>query len=153
VAAAGNTNAMVCSDYEGGDIYTTDFTSADFAGLDWLLPSTYSGIQKYRGRDCIVFNGSVSPLSPVDQKIEHDAIEEAKVRGWKVPEETRVAAVAYIDLETRLPLFAQFGGQKRFYQFGAAPTAPLQLPAQLASAEAAYEHKIQRLSARASRPF
>ena len=47
--------ALVCPDYGGGDIYSLNFAASDFAGLDWLSASTYSGMAEYQGNDCIVF--------------------------------------------------------------------------------------------------
>jgi hypothetical protein len=146
-------SALVCPDYGGGDIYSINFAVSDFAGLDWVSAKTYSGMAKYQGRDCIVFKSSVSPLEGLQQKLEAAAIEQARVLGHPMADAIKVPAEACIDLDTRLPLVAQFGGEKRTYQYGPPPRSPLQLPAPLAGPAEAYEHRIEALSAPASRPF
>jgi hypothetical protein len=145
--------ALVSPDYGGRDIYSINFAASDFAGLNWLSPSTFSGMVKYRGTDCMVFNGTVSPLSERAQIDERLYIEGERAMGHAVPDAVTVPAMAYIDLDTRLPLFVQFGGEKCTYQYGAAPKAPLQLPPELAGPTQAYAHRIQVLSAPASPPF
>lgn len=153
VPVPGSSNPMVCPDYGGGDIMSINFASSDFAGLDWLSQNTYSGMEKYQGVDCIVFKGSVSPLGVRDQIDERAYIEQAKALGQKAPEEAKVPAVAYIDLETRLPLYVQFGNEKRTYQYGPPPSTPLALPSELASAMEEYAKRIKRLSAPPTRAY
>ena len=70
-----------------------------------------------------------------------------KANGYPAPDPIKVAAIAYIDLETRLPLYVQFGDQKRSYQYGAPPQAPLTLPAGLTDALKAYLVHMQKLAA------
>jgi len=145
--------ALVCPDYGGGDIYSINFAASDFAGLDWLSPSTYAGMVEYQGNDCIVFKGSVSPLGQMAQAEEQSYIAGNRAIGRSVPDAVRVPAVAYVDLASRLPVFVQFGGEKCTFQYGPTPRAPLQLPAQLEGPATDYEHRIEALSAPASRPF
>jgi hypothetical protein len=145
--------ALVSPDYGGGDIYSINFAISDFAGLDWLSPSTYSGVEKYQGSDCIVFKGTVSPLGQKDQSDERAYIEGERAMGHSVPDAVTVPATAYVDLETRLPVFVQFGEEKCTYQYGPPPRTPLQLPPQLAGPAKDYEQRIEALSAPASRPF
>ena len=149
----GNADPIVCPDYGGGDIYSVNFTTADFAGLDWISATTYTGTSQYEGRDCIVFSSTVSPLDGHAQKLEEANIRQARALGQNVADAVRVPAVAYIDLETRLPLYAEFGNQKRTYQYGAPLSTPLVLPPKAADPAKAYEHRLQRLSAPAARPF
>jgi hypothetical protein len=149
----GGAKPLVCPDYGGGDIYSINFAASDFAGLDWISADTYSGMVKYQGRDCIVFNSNVSPLEGLQQRLEAAGIEQARALHHHVAGAVKIPATACIDLDTRLPLFVQFGGEKCIYQYGPAPRALLQLPAQLAGPAEAYEHKIEVLSAPASRPF
>jgi hypothetical protein len=153
IPVPGSSNPMVCPDYGGGDIVSINFASSDFSGFDWLSQSTYTGIVKYQGNDCIVFNGTVSPLSVREQMEERGFIEQSRALGQSVPDALKVPAVACIDLQTRLPLYAQFGHEKRVYQYGAPPTAPLALPTELAGPVKAYVQKIARLSAPASRAY
>jgi hypothetical protein len=148
----GDAKPLVCPDYGGGDIESIDFTVSDFAGLDWVSAKTYSGMAKYQGTDCIVFKSNISPLEGWQQKLEAAAIEQARVLGQHA-NAIKIPAVACIDLDTRLPLVAQFGGEKRIYQYGPPPRALLQLPPQLAGPAEEYEHRIEALSAPAARPF
>ncbi|MEO7934112.1 MAG: hypothetical protein ABIT76_13240 [Chthoniobacterales bacterium] len=153
VQAPGTSNPTICSDYGGGDIFSINFASTDFAGLDWLSQKTYSGIVKYQGNDCIIFNGTVSPLS-VRAKVDEQAdIQIAKDFGQPHADKVMVAATACIDLATRLPVFVQFGHEKRTYQYGTPPTSPLALPTELAGPLQAYVKHMQILSAPAARAY
>ena len=149
IMVASVSNPMVCPDYGGGDIFSTSFASSDFAGFDWLSPNTYWGMAKYQGYDCIVFKGTVSPLTVMAQKEERADIEQARALGHPMAV-AKVPAIAYVELKTRLPLFAQFGQEKRFYHYSSAPTSPLALPPKIADFVKAYAEQIQRLSAPAS---
>jgi len=144
---------IVWPDSVQSDIYSVNFASADFAGLDWVSATTYAGMAKYQGRDCIQFNGEVSPLNPKAREEELIAIGQAIAFGLPVPQETKVAAVAFIDLETRLPLIVTFGNEKRIYQYGAPPAADLTLPPELANAVKEREKQLKRLSAGPARAF
>ena len=152
IAGAGISNPIVCPDYGGGDIFSIDFTSSDFAGLNWLSPSTYWGMVKYQGYDCIAFTGTVSPLSVKAQQDEASVIAQEKEMG-QAAEPLKVPAIAYVELTTRFPLFVQFGQEKRFYHYSRAPTAPLALPPNIADSAKAYAQRIERLSAPATRAY
>jgi len=137
---------IVWPDSVQADINSVNFAAADFAGLDWISATTYSGMAKYQGRDCIQFTGEVSPLNPKAREEEAIAIGQAIAFGQPVPQESKVAAVAYIDLETRLPLVVTFGSEKRFYQYGTPPTAELTLPPELENAVRDRKKQMKRLS-------
>jgi hypothetical protein len=148
-----NSEPLIYPDVSGGDIYTPAFSSSDFAGLDWISKDTYSGIQKYQGRDYIVFNGSISPLSSDKAREEQIAMSEALFFNKNSSVEVkRVPTVAYIDLETRLPLMVILGKQKRIYQFGQPPQSQLSLPEDVAHAIASYQAQIQRLARKPPHP-
>ncbi|PTX94874.1 hypothetical protein DB345_11200 [Spartobacteria bacterium LR76] len=144
---------LVFPDFGGDDIYSVDFKTSDFAGLNWISPTSYAGIQKWQGRDCIVFQGKVSPFSVMQRQGQSQGEITMGEKGDMSADDIMVPATAYIDVETRLPLFAQFGDEKRTYQYGPAPTAAQQLPAELASQVKEYVARIQRLSAPPTRPF
>jgi len=148
----GTSKPLICPDYGGRDIFSTDFDSSDFAGFYWLSPTTYAGIVKYEGKDCIVFKGSVSPLGERAQGDEQAYIIGARANGESPPDAVRVAAIAYIDLATRLPVFSQFGNEKRIYQYGTPPTAPQVLPEDLAKTVKEYTDHLKRLSAPPAAP-
>jgi hypothetical protein len=155
---------LIFPDYGGGDIYTPNYSVSDFAGLDWISPDTFTGIQKVMGRDCMVFRGQVNAL-PGDERREMDlqASRErlrnefaARSKGATQPSPDTassgpkasgmVAAVACIDLDARLPVAVTFGTETVLYQFGTPPTAMLSLPPALAAAASGFQAKIQRLS-------
>jgi hypothetical protein len=150
---SGTSDPVIGADYGGDDIFSINFASTDFAGLDWVSQSTYAGMAKYQGNDCIVFKGTVSPLSVRAQIDEREDIAKAKAFGESHSEKAMVPATAYIDLQTRLPLVVSFGKETRFYQYGAPPTAPLALPPALAGPVQEYEQRIKRLSAPAARAY
>lgn len=144
---------LVFPDFGVEDIHTIDFKTSDFAGLDWISPATYSGVEKWQDQDCLIFRGKVSPLTAIRRQEESSAMSAARESGEPVPDRLLVPAVAYIDVQTRLPLFAQFGDEKRTYQYGSAPTTPLQLPPDVASQVKEYVMRIKRLSAPPSKSF
>jgi hypothetical protein len=149
-----SSSPIIAPDSGGGsDIYSTNFTVSDFAGLDWISAGTYTGMAKYQGRDCLEFKSYVSPLNARAREEELIAIDQAKAFGESPARELRVPAAAYIDLETRLPLLVTFGEEKRIYQYGAPPQAPLALPPELAGPVKAYVQRIKRLSAPAAKAF
>lgn len=137
----------------GSDIYSANFAVSDFAGLDWISANTYTGMAKYQGRECIEFKATVSPLNARERQEEAIAIDQAKTFGESAPSELKVPAAAYIDLETRLPLLVIFGEERRIYQYGASPQAPLALPPELADLVKAYVQRIKRLSAPAAKAY
>ena len=137
----------------GSDIYSTNFAVSDFAGLDWITANTFTGMAKYQGRDCIEFKATVSPLNARDRQEEAIAIGQAIAFGQPAPPVFKVAAVAYIDLETRLPLVVTFGKEKRIYQYGTPPTADLTLPAELANAVKEREKQMKRLTSAPARAY
>jgi len=121
VSLPGSSKPAVCTDYRGRDIFSINFAATDFDGLDWLSPITYAGIVKYQANDCIVFRGTLSPLSERDQVNELAFIQESRALGIKIADPIKVPALAYIDLQSQLPVLAIFGKEKRIYQYGAPP--------------------------------
>jgi hypothetical protein len=142
----------------GGDIYSVNFGSSDFAGLDWISAETYQGKAKYQGRDVLIFEEKINPL-PADENranaIENSIAAQAKfyneqhgIKSAGAPRTSDVKlvpVVATIDLETRLPLLVTFGGQTRVY--GYAPlTSAIPIPADIAAAAANYQRRLKILS-------
>lgn len=144
---------VVSPEYSGGDIHSVNFAVSDFAGLDWISAKTFTGTAQYQGKDCLVFNENVSPLTARLKEEEIISIDQAKVFGREIPGQRKVAATAYIDIESRLPLLVTFGNEKRIYEYGSPPSAPLQLPADVASQVKEYVMRIKRLSAPPSKSF
>lgn len=122
--------------------------------MDWVSKDSYAGIVKYQGRDCIVFKGEVSPISRGEQDAQAGRIAAEKAEGLPVEVETpKIPAAAYIDLETRLPILAVFGSQKRSYQYNSPPTEKLAPPVELDGPYKAYLQRLRRVSAPASRAY
>jgi hypothetical protein len=173
--ASGESAPVITPDAAPKDIYTANFAISDFAGLDWISPQTYAGIQKVMGRDCILFRGKVNPQPAgiqTETKLSADRAALVAARaayytsnisasgggqpaGATSPNgnlTTEVNAVACIDLETRLPVAVTFGQETRTYVFGQPPTAPLALPAAYATALSAYQRHITNLSRASAAP-
>jgi hypothetical protein len=171
----GESAPVIVPDSAGKDIYTTNFALSDFAGLDWISPRTYAGIQKVMGRDCIIFRGEVNSQPAAVQsetKLAGDRANLVAARaayyasnisgsgGGQSTSSTalkgnlsaEVSAVACIDLETRLPVAVTFGQETRTYVFGQPPTSPLELPPAFATALGAYQKHITNLSRAAAAP-
>jgi len=148
---------IIGPDSGGSDIYSVDFQSADFAGLDWLSSDTYVGKISYQGHDALVFKKDLNPY-PADQwnayevalKVAQSNNEIRRQKGLPlVPiQELKAAkvvpATAIIDLKTRLPLLVTIGGQKRFYQY-AALNGSITLPADVAAAVVDYQKRLKML--------
>jgi hypothetical protein len=77
-----------------------DGNSRDFALLDWMTPETYVGTQKWEKFDCYYFKGIYKNL---------------EVEAW-------------IDKETRLPVFFRKGTSTWTYKYFPSPGAPLSIP-------------------------
>lgn len=150
---SGGSAPIICPDFGGGDIFSINFSSSDFAGLDWISRDSYSGIVKYQGKDCILFKSEVSPLSRDEQDALSARILSEKAEGLPVDQIIKVPAVAYVDLETRLPILAVFGGQKRSYQYDSPPAQKLSLPMELTGPLKAYLLRLRRVSAPPSRSY
>jgi hypothetical protein len=163
---SGNGFPSIFPDFGGGDIYTTNYAVSDFAGLDWISATTFAGIQKVMGRDCIIFRSEVNTLQKDEQVEEELVASRALVRQLDAARKkggtpnapappagvTKAPAVACIDLETRLPVAVTFGNETRTYQYGQPPGEMQVLPAALAVALNEYQARIQGLSRLPAKP-
>lgn len=168
---AGHPLPVLTPDSGGSDLYTVDFARADFAGLDWISPQSYKGVAVQNGRKCLVFQGEVTPWTPLEmhqlESLASDAAILARFNAFKASgKETSpsfhfdqstilVPATAYIDLETRLPILLLFGkdnSQKREYIYQATPPAPLTLPPVLTQLAAQQQQRVNDLSRAPSPP-
>lgn len=114
-----------------------DYVTSDFSGLEWISPSTFTGIQSLGGRKVMVFTGSVcdkgaTELAIIKNGVDRQRGEEA-LSGHIVtkafdPKDYKVPTVAYIDLETRLPLILKYGNLTRSYQYRNPSQSILTLP-------------------------
>jgi len=170
--SSGATAPLVFPDSGGDDIYTPNFNTSDFAGLDWISEKNYSGVVKVMGRDCLVFRGEVTALPTqerrevklqADREREAMAIASAARKNGAADtappveiaierEKEKVPAVAFIDIDTRLPIVAYFGKVTRNYQYDPSPPPMLVLPPGLAGAQKEYSTRVSNLSALPAAP-
>ena len=109
--------------------FRVDFSRSDFNECEWISASTFKGIQKFQGKDCLVFGQSADS------------------------DPTHFTTAAYIDLETRLPVMAVAGGEIVSYQFGPPPQAMLEFPANIRAAIQAQAKEIKHLTSMPPRPY
>jgi hypothetical protein len=132
-----------------------DYVTSDFSGLEWISPSTFTGIQSFGGRKVIVFTGSVCDKGATDLAIIKNGVD--RQRGQEAlsghivtkafdPKDYKVPAVAYIDLETRLPLILKYGNLTRSYQYRLPSQSILTLPPDAAQAVSGFEKYKESLS-------
>jgi hypothetical protein len=124
-----------------------DDISGDFA---WISAKNFDGFRKVAGGDCMVFHDKILPsgvtilpaLAPLE-KVAGDY--QAPVYTPIDPETLKIKAVAYIDLDRRVPVALQMGDVITTYKIEAIdPPVPLQLPPQV---QAAFDNHNQQLAA------
>jgi hypothetical protein len=132
-----------------------DYVTSDFSGLEWISPSTFTGIQSFGGRKVIVFTGSVCDKSATDLAIIKNGVDRQRAEemlSHKLiskafdPNDYKVPAVAYIDLETRLPLILKYGNLTRSYQYRFPSQSVLTLPPDAVKAVSGFEKYKAALS-------
>jgi hypothetical protein len=111
-----------------------------FRDLDWISADTYVGTVKYNKCDCLIFvPGGTATLDKADSK------KDARLQSEKT--------IAYIDVETRLPVLVRFNGETRNVTFNAQPTTMLTLPVELTEQVKQGEEGRARLSQPAPLPY
>jgi hypothetical protein len=132
-----------------------DYVASDFADLEWISPATFTGIQSLGGRKVIVFTGSVFDKGATDLGIIKNGVDrkrgEEALSGHIVtkafdPKDYRVPAIAYIDLETRLPLMLKYGSLTRSYRYRMPSHSILTLPPDAVQATVGFEQYKASLS-------
>jgi len=132
-----------------------DYVSSDFSGLEWISPATFTGIQSLQGRKVIVFTGSVCDKNENDfgvlkHQIDRERGAEALAHNLKTkafdPNDYKVPAVVYIDLETRLPLMLKYGNMIRSYRYRTPSQSILNLPPDAVMAVSGFEQYKASLS-------
>jgi len=156
---------LISPESGGDDLYTVDFSRADFAGLNWISPETYKGIASLQGRQCLVFQGKVTPWTPLEMYQLESQASDAAIRanfeaskGGGRPTELNFhfdrstvmePAIVYIDLQSRLPIMLLFGkdnSQTRTYFYESIAPVPLTLPPAVAQAVAQEQQRESDLS-------
>ena len=150
--SAVNGKDPVLSPSPGNTFNTTDYSTTDFAGFDWISPQNFVGAKEIMGRHCLIFKSKIVTMEPAEistlksiranQINEQIAREEAaKVAGNHAnqtqPEEAPIAAfnpddfkvdvTAYIDDQSRVPVALVYeipnGTMTRTYQFQPPPAS------------------------------
>ena len=129
--------------------------STSFQGFDWISKRNFVGIQKIKEHDCLVFRDRQEEEAILDpyaadlkkemQSFAGDRMEPSPAIGVEV--------TAYIDMETRLPLFLQIGEEIRTFSYLDPPQTPLSLPQELTTQLAQRQKLWNALTRAASRPF
>lgn len=148
----------VLSPSPGNSFNTTDYSTADFAGFDWISAQNFTGAQEIMGRHCLVFKSKIVTMEPAEisllksirtnEIIEQIAREEeaAKAAGNNSTQtqpaapqiapfnldDFKVNVVAYIDDQSRVPVALVYetpnGVVTRTYQFQPPPDSVLVPP-------------------------
>lgn len=103
----------------------------DFPEAAWVKAKNFAGIIKFRGRDCLRFREMQSNYG----------------------DETASEGEAYIDLESRLPLYVKRGEDNCLYTYGAAPAAAPTIPPQVKALLNAWQKRFDDAEKPAARPF
>ena len=119
------------------DSFYIDFSNSDFPEFSWVNRNNYLGVQKYQNVDCFVFKGGITrEMRDIYFRI--------------LPEMTRASnwIVAWVDVNTRLPVALATDVCKQTYLFVTPPKEALMVPDSVAKEIAAWEER----SAETSRP-
>ncbi len=132
---------MVSDESDIKDPNSVDISKTDFPGCGWVSAKSYKGIQRLNGRDCIFFSDTVVVVQEI---VPGNA---SKTTSYQYP------ALAYVDMETRLPVMLITPSEIAVYQFGAAPQSTLTIPAQVKEAMEQQEKAINNLTRMPPKPF
>ena len=108
------------------------YAKSPFPEIAWVTPKNYVGIQKFEGRDCMVFETKTERYSEHEIR---DRELEARMNGNKLtidPLESS-STLAFIAVETHLPVCLKKPNEVRHYQFSPNPTSMLEFPAKIKS--------------------
>jgi len=156
--SAVNGKDPILSTSPGNTFNSTDYSSTDFAGFDWISSQNFVGAQEVMGRHCLVFKSKIVTMEPAEISIlknirtneinaqkerEEEAAKTARNNaGPTQPEEASIASfdpntlkvevTAYIDDQSRMPVALVYqtpsGVMTRIYQFQPPPTSVLLPP-------------------------
>jgi hypothetical protein len=126
----------VLSPSPGNSFNTTDYSTTDFAGFDWISSQNFIGAQEVMGRHCLVFKDRIVTMEPGEislrKTVRENEIAEQKEREEKAaataawrhttqaqpeeaslapfnPDDSKVEVTAYIDDQSRLPVALVYG--------------------------------------------
>ncbi|XHR27152.1 MAG: hypothetical protein ACFUZC_14495 [Chthoniobacteraceae bacterium] len=132
--------------------YYTDYSQTDFPGMEWVSEKNYVRSLKYMGRDCLVFQDTLS-LYTAEELKELQKDRNGKKRASFNPADYQIPVLAYVDSQTRLPVLLQRGSELRVYRFAAPPAAMLKPPAEVLQNIKKKTEQDKELSTMPSRPF
>lgn len=118
-----------------------------FPELDWISTSNFIGSKNVNGKPCLVFGDPPSLITQA-QSSELLANETVDISYFKKSE---LSKIAYIEQETRLPIYYQEGAGSYVYQFGPVPRSPLVLPEEITAMIKLRDERIKRLSIQPAR--
>ena len=101
------------------------YAKSPFPEIAWVSPKSYTGIQKFEGRDCMVFEA-------------------------KSPSES-TSSIAFISIETHLPVCLKKASEVRRYQFSPNPTSMQDFPANIKSIYQMYKQQQKTSTAEPAR--
>ncbi len=118
-----------------------------FPELAWVSSKSFLGLKVVNLKPCLVFGDPAQSL-PASLANEFLAPETVDTSYYK---KAPLAKIAYIDQETRLPVYYQDGAASYVYQFGPAPASPLVLPDEITKMVKMRDEQTQRLSLKPAR--
>lgn len=124
------------------DALRIDFSKTDFPGFEWISPSNYRGVQKVGERDCLIFSDVVVANKDVVARTATEAQDEAKY-----------SAKAYVDLERRLPVWGNLGGEIMTIKFSDTKPGVLALPPRVQTVIDQRSEALKRMTRRPPRPY
>ena len=148
VFASGATQIMVWPDRHSSAVlavsnnpdapnpFTTDFSVTDFPGFEWVAWGKYSEMKSYKGMKCIVF---------LDQQ--HVDSDDPSVG------EPYKTVVAYVDVDTRLPVALVDGDEVHIFEWKPAPKGMLSLPPGALAVLQQRQKAEQQMAQHAARPY
>ena len=117
----------------------------DFPDFDWICEKNFIGIKKLENREYLYFDTSKN-----NKKFEHTAM---SVRGTEGEYDVyKSPNIAFIDLETRLPLIIKEGNEMMAYKFSDSPKK-ISLPTDLQARLDAMEKKERKIRSMPGRPY
>lgn len=114
----------------------TGLPATGFRDLEKVSDKTYLGSTSFDGHNCLVFN-----------------LGKDKIDFGKQDEVNSAKDIAFIDLDTRMPVEVRHQGVVQMYAFGEAPAGTQALPEDLTTQIQLGNRMDARLAARAPRPY
>ena len=124
--------------------YPFNFSKTDFLGCEWISPTNYTGVQKIKGKDCMVFEENLPITEPKKKSPKKKADPLAILKSQKS---------VCIDLLTRLPVMIKKDEDLTIFKFDPAPKEIIAYPPEIQSMIDAREKLIKQGTSMPGRPF